>query len=225
MVVPVHRNARTLDELHSRLSAALSTEADARMVFVDDSCPEGSAEVLSRLQGVDPRVAVVRHATNMGQHRAVLTGLGVARGWTVIMDADLQDPPEAVPLLLERARGGGVEVVFGGRRGRYQGAARTMTGRAYRRVLASLTGLPADAGMFCAINEDVARRLVALRGPSPSVVAMIAATRPRVTSIPVVRARRRDDASAYTVTARVRSAWRAFRWVAWARRTRAPEAT
>ena len=167
VVVPVYRNAGTLVELHRRLDRALSTERNLHFVFVDDACPDGSAAVLDRLAEIDPRVRVVRHDSNAGQHRAVLSGLRVARGaWAVIMDADLQDPPEAVPLLLRCGREEGAEVVFGTRRGRYEGLGRTVSGRLYRRALARMLDLPHGAGTFCALDEAVVRRVTSSVAPS-----------------------------------------------------------
>jgi len=225
-VVPVHGNATTLEELHARLSSALETEPAVRLVFVDDASPDDSGALLDRLARRDDRVVVIRNPVNTGQHRSVLAGLRAATGeWAVVMDADLQDPPEAVPLLLERGRRGGANVVFGARRGLYESGSRTLSGRLYRRALAAVTGLPPDAGIFCALRADVVGRLLELRGPEPAIVAMIACTRPRIASVPVVRAPRSDGSSAYTFAARARSAWRAFRWAAWARRNGLPEET
>lgn len=102
-VVPVFRSETTLAGLHARLVAALPAEHE--VVFVDDASPDGSAEVLAEL-AADPRVRIVRHGVNRGQHAAVLSGLAEARGAAVvILDADGQDPPEAIPALLARLAG------------------------------------------------------------------------------------------------------------------------
>jgi glycosyltransferase involved in cell wall biosynthesis len=226
VVVPVFRNGETLEPLYRRLDAAISDEFDVQFVFVDDASPDASSDVLSFLATRDARVEVVRHAVNAGQHRAVLTGLRACRGeWTVIIDADLQDPPEAVPIMLDHLRSTGAEVVFGTRRGRYQGRARTITGRGFRRVLAALVDLPPGAGMFCVLEADLVRRVLALRGPEPAIVAMIGCARPRTGSVPIERSRRPVGRSAYSSAARLRSAWRAFRWAARSRRTLETETT
>ena len=84
------------------------------MIFVDDACPAGSGAVLDQLARGDARVRVIRHERNQGQRLAVWHGLEAARGEIVItMDADLQDPPEAIPPLLlggaaGKRRGGSV---------------------------------------------------------------------------------------------------------------------
>src|SRR5205814_350062 len=118
VVVPVYRNTETLEELHRRLDAALGAAGvDFELVFVEDACPAGSLAVLRRLEAADPRVGVLALPRNVGQHAAVLRGLARARGRAVVvMDADLQDPPDAVPALLAR-RAQGPAAVFAGRRG------------------------------------------------------------------------------------------------------------
>ncbi len=113
------------------------------------------APCLSAWQQRDPRVRLLSHAANRGQHQAVMTGLAAAQGeWSVIMDADLQDPPEALPALLNKGRVG-YGAVFAGRRGRYESAGRLLTSRLIKWTMRQLTGLPSDAGIFVAINREL----------------------------------------------------------------------
>ena len=222
VVVPVHGNADTLRELHRRIGLAAG-ERDLQLILVDDASPDQSREVISRLDAGDPSVEAVFLERNLGQHGAVLEGLRRARGrWTVVMDADLQDPPEAIPLLLGHA-GPDDDVVFAGRRGNYEGRGKLLTSRLFKRVLAATTGLPRDAGMFFAANRRSVERLLSLEGPSPSVVAMVGRAGLRATSIPVERTRTLDGRSSYTPARRLRVAARGLRWAA-ARRTGAGKA-
>src|SRR5947208_9645895 len=189
IVVPVYRNADTLDELHRRVTAALG-RAGARheLLFVDDACPAGSLAVLRRLAARDPRVAILSLAENVGQNRAVLAGLAHARGEVVvIMDADLQDPPEAIPALLAALRG--PAVVFAGRPGRYESAVRLATSRALKWLLHLLSRrrIPGDAGLFVAMRRSVVERLLAFPDPDPYVVGLIGRTGLPLASIPVER--------------------------------------
>lgn len=213
--MPVYRNADTLVELHDRLRAALRDER-VELIFVNDACPAGSAAVLRKL-AADPGTVVLTLERNVGQHRAVLVGLARARGaWTVVLDADLQDPPEAVPLLLARAAVGDVGAVFAGRRGTYESRLRLLTSRLFKRTLHALCGVPPDAGIFAAVSKRTVERVLAMRGPAPFVVAMIGCAGLPMTSIPVERAPRPNGSSAYSTRGRARSAWRAFVWVlAW----------
>lgn len=215
VVVPVYRNADTLHELRRRLDFALGARLH-EVVLVDDACPEGSGAVIAELARNDPRVRPVALGSNAGQHAAVLAGLQRTTGsWAVVMDADLQDPPEAVPLLIRRAEQGDVAAVFGGRRGRYESKSRLVTSRLYKRLQGHLVGVPADAGTFVALSRPLIDELVSMGGPSPSLVAMIGCAGYPVASVPIERAPRADGRSAYGHAARVVSAWRAMRWILW----------
>ncbi|HWH30199.1 MAG TPA: glycosyltransferase, partial [Mycobacteriales bacterium] len=211
VVVPVHRNATTLEPLVQRLAAALAGR-DWRVRLVVDASPDDSAAVAEGLAG--DRVAVTVLARNVGQHKALEHGLREEDGATAwaCLDADLQDPPEALPALLDRLERGDVDVVFAGRRGSYESAPRLLTGRLHRAVLSRLTGLPPDAGAFLALGP--AARSVVLAASAPSLVAAIGAARLPAVSLPVARAERPDGTSSWTPGARLRQSARTLRW-AW----------
>lgn len=215
VVIPVYGNADTVRELYHRLDRAVG-ERLADLVLVDDASQDGSREVILDLAREDARVRPVLLERNRGQHAATLAGLElVAQEWAVVMDADLQDPPEAVPLLLERAARGDVAAVFGGRRGRYESLDRRVTSIAYKRLLARIARVPRDAGTFVALSRALVARLLVMGGPSPSLVAMIGCAGLPVVSIPIERAPRPRGRSAYTSRGRLRSGARAVRWVVW----------
>jgi len=129
------------------------------------------------------------------------------------MDADLQDPPEAIPGLLERGREG-AGAVFAARRGRYEGPGRRLSSRAFKGAMSALLGLPKGSGMFVALDRDAADRVLGLaaQGPPPFVVAMIARSGVEMDSVPVERSVRPRGESSYSPLARAASAARAFRW-------------
>jgi polyisoprenyl-phosphate glycosyltransferase len=218
VICPVHGNASTLAELHRRLRLAAAGR-ELQLILVDDCSPDDSRHVISALAAQDPSIEPIHLDRNVGQHAAVLAGMQRARGrWTVVMDADLQDPPEAIPLLIEHA-GHGDDVVFAGRRGAYEGAGRLASSRLFKRLLALLTGVPPDAGMFFVANRDAVERLLALDGPAPFVVAMVGAAGLRTSSVPVERVRSPRRSSAYTSSLRLQAGFRGLRW-ALARRQR-----
>lgn len=225
VVTPVYRNAATLPELTARVAAALDragperpsargTGRPWRLRFVVDASPDASLAVASGLAAADGRLAVTALAANVGQNRALLAGLAAedhAEAW-VCLDADLQDPPEAVPVLLERLAAGDVGVVFAGRRGAYESRGRLLTGAAHRAVLSRLTGVPTDAGAFLAMDRRSRDALLAV--DPPSIVAGVGAARIRATSVPVPRAARPHGRSAWTASARLRQSGRTLAW-AW----------
>jgi glycosyltransferase involved in cell wall biosynthesis len=217
VVVPLYRTGAELPELYGRTVAALDGRT-FELVLVDDACPEGSGRIAAELAAEDERVRMVALTRNVGQHAAALTGLAHARGgWTVVLDGDLQDPPEAIPLLLDAGRVAGVPVVFAGRRGRYESRTRLLTSRMYKRALALAAGVPADAGIFMALDRGVAERLVALGGRRrPSLVAMVGCLRVPMISVPVERTARSSGRSSYGAVGRLRLGLRAIAWaLAW----------
>ena len=218
LVTPVYRNEPTLEDLAARVAAALDGARLAwSLRFVVDASPDASLAVATSLAGTDDRLSVTALPANVGQHRALLTGLAVdapADAW-VCLDADLQDPPEAVPVLVARLAEGDVDAVFAGRRGAYEGPGRLLSGRLHRAVLSRLTGVPPDAGAFLALDRAARDALVALA--PPSIVAGVGRARIRVTSVPVARAVRPAGGSAWTSSARLRQSTRTL---AWAWRTR-----
>jgi polyisoprenyl-phosphate glycosyltransferase len=209
VIVPVYRNAGTLRELRDRLSQVLEGQALAfELLFVDDASPDGSLALLRELAAADQRVAVLALAQNVGQHRAVIAGLGMARGeWSVVLDADLQDPPEAIPTLLASGRDG-YAAVFAGRRGRYESRGRLFTSWVFKRLLSALCGVPPDAGIFVAMHCSLVERLLEMGGGKPFVVAMIGCAGLPMASVPVPRDCRHDGESAYSAWGRLRSGWR-----------------
>jgi polyisoprenyl-phosphate glycosyltransferase len=217
VVVPVYRNAATLAPLADRLAGALDGR-DWRLRLVVDASPDDSADVARRLAVAEPRVGVTVLTRNGGQHAALERGLreeGGAAAW-VCLDADLQDPPEAAPLLLDRLGRGDVAAVFAGRLGRYESGLRLLTGRAHRAALRALTGLPPDAGAFLALDGRARAAVLDLR--APSLVAAVGTSRLPVASLPVRRDERAEGSSAWTTRARARQSARTLLWAARARR-------
>lgn len=217
VVTPVFGNAETLEELARRVAAALDrAEVSWTLRFVVDASPDHSLAVAHGLAAADPRLAVTSLTANVGQNRALLAGLAVeprggADAW-VCLDADLQDPPEAVPVLLAGLAKAEAGVVFAGRRGAYESRSRLLTGTVHRAAMARLTGLPIDAGAFLAMDGPSRDALLALS--PPGIVAGIGAARIPTTSVAVVRAPRPSGRSAWTGTARLRQSGRTLAW-AW----------
>lgn len=206
LIVPVYGNAATLRELVARIAEAMTVPFE--IVFVNDASPDGSAAVLEELRG--PAV-VVTHERNRGQNAAVLTGFAHARGATlVVLDADLQDPPEAIPELLRCKSESGAAIAFASRVGSYASGGRMFTSRLYKRILSRLASVPRGAGLFVALDREVAMRVAAM-APVPSIVAALGILGVPSIAVPVARAA--SDGSAYSGFARFRLACRTLAWV------------
>ena len=211
IVIPVYRNAETLAILYERLGQVLAPLGSYELLFVNDACPANSSKVLETLALRDGRVSILDLERNVGQHQAVMTGLAYAQGaQIVIIDADLQDPPEAIPVMLLKLEQG-FAAVFAGRRGRYESLRRLLTSRIFKWLLSLLCAVPRDAGIFMVINTQMKERLLACRWPiQPFVVAMTGCMKLAVTSIPVTRDQRPVGHSAYNFWGRLKSACRAI---------------
>ena len=117
------------------------------LVLVDDASTDDSLAVIERLAGGDERVTAVGLARNVGQHEAVMEGLRPGqRGMDRRHRRRPPGPARGDPELLGAARERGIDVVFAGRRGRYESLPRLASSRAFKRTLAAGAGLPPDAG-------------------------------------------------------------------------------
>lgn len=166
VVVPVFNEEESLAELRTRLEAALAGKvASYEIVFVDDGSRDGSWAQICALAERDTRVRGVRFSRNFGHQMAFTAGLDHAHGRAiVIMDADLQDPPEVIPLLVARWREG-YEVVYA-QRAKREGETvfKLITAAGFYRVLRTLTNvnIPIDTGDFRLMDRkavDAYRRI------------------------------------------------------------------
>ncbi|MCK5603112.1 glycosyltransferase family 2 protein [Candidatus Pacearchaeota archaeon] len=214
IVISVYQNRETLHELYHRLRQVFqSQELSYEIIFVDDASPDGSLAILEELARGDSQVGVLVLERNVGQQQAVLVGLRYASGkCVVVMDADLQDPPEAIPDLLDKLQEGPA-AVFAGKRGQYESAFRLFTSRLFRKLRHLLCGVPEDAGIFVAINTQMVKHLLAFNTHHPFIVAMIGCTKLSLVSIPVVRAQRPSGISAYNFWGRLKTGLLTIAWV------------
>jgi polyisoprenyl-phosphate glycosyltransferase len=176
VVIPVYRCRDCLPELHRRLTEALeSVSGDVEIVFVEDGGADGSWEVLSELATRDPRVKAYRLSRNFGQHAAITAGLSKATGrWVVVMDCDLQDPPEIIPRLWAKAQEG-YDVVFGKRAARTHSVVRRLAAKAYFRFLRSILGvqISGNFGAFTLISRRAREAVLSMPDVDRHYVPML----------------------------------------------------
>jgi polyisoprenyl-phosphate glycosyltransferase len=167
VVVPVYNEAESLPVFHKRLTAALDAlDLPAEIIFVDDGSSDTSPMMLDGFCAGDPRVGVLHLSRNFGKEIAMTGGLDHARGDAVVLiDADLQDPPELIPELVARWRQG-YDVVYAQRWRRY---GETWLKRATARVfyyLMSRLGevrLPENTGDFRLLSRRAVNAVCAIR--------------------------------------------------------------
>ncbi|MHB9026484.1 MAG: glycosyltransferase family 2 protein [Armatimonadota bacterium] len=157
VVIPIYRCASCLHELYRRLRASLEGLGDFELIFVNDCSPQNDWEIVQELALADPRVRGVNLARNFGQHAAITAGLDYARGdWVVVMDGDLQDQPEEIPRLYEKAREG-FDVVFAQRVQRQDNLVKKLASRFFAFIYNSLSDIKLDPA--CA-NFSISSRQV-----------------------------------------------------------------
>jgi glycosyltransferase involved in cell wall biosynthesis len=202
VVVPVYKCADCLRVLRDRLVSVLEeTVSSFELLFVDDRSPDGSWSTLLEIAHEDSRVRLVRLSRNFGQHAAITAGLERARGrWIVVMDCDLQDPPEQVPILYGRAREG-FDVVLARRIGSGNSSARRLASAAYFRLLNAMLGTSFDAGFgnFSVISRKVRTEFLRVRDKDRHYLMILGWLGFRTTSIDLPRAERYAGESSYSV--------------------------
>jgi glycosyltransferase involved in cell wall biosynthesis len=167
LVIPVFNEEEVLPLLLSRLEAiGQELPGGFEAVFVDDGSRDGSARILAEANGRDPRVKLVQLSRNFGQAAAMTAGLDHVRGEVVVlMDADLQDPPELVPRMVRLYREG-FEVVHARRASRRTETwFKRWTAWLFYRLMGFATagGLRADVGEFRLMSREVTEALGSLR--------------------------------------------------------------
>jgi polyisoprenyl-phosphate glycosyltransferase len=159
VVIPCLNEREVLPELHVRLAKASETWGEpCEVIAVDDGSTDGTWSVLEGIAADDPRWKIIRLGRNFGHQAALSAGIHHASGDAVVsMDADLQDPPEVIGLLIERWREG-YDVVYGIRRSRKENALKRLLFFCFYRVLDTLadTHIPRDCGDFSLIDRRAA---------------------------------------------------------------------
>jgi polyisoprenyl-phosphate glycosyltransferase len=164
-IVACYRDAPAVPVMYRRLTDTFrKLEVDYEIIFVNDGSPDNAREVLADLAAVDKKVVVVNHTRNFGSQNAFTSGMRIATGDAVILlDGDLQDPPELIEDFYHKWQEG-FDVVYGIRRKReatlFLKGAFKLFYRVFRAM--SYVTIPLDAGDFSLIDRRVVRALNSL---------------------------------------------------------------
>lgn len=178
VVVPVYNEEKGLPELFERLRTAVEkVSRDAEFIFVNDASKDGSLELIRQLAETDKRVRYISFSRNFGHQIAVTAGLEHSRGKAVvIIDGDLQDPPELIPALYEEYCKG-FKVVYARRKSRAgESWFKKSTARLFYRLLKRLTHvqIPIDTGDFRLIDRQIVEQLRLMPEPNKFLRGQIA---------------------------------------------------
>lgn len=210
LVLPVFNEEPVLPELRLRLAAFLETlSVSWEVVFIDDGSKDRSLELLRELCAEDSRYKILSFSRNFGHQLAITAGMDHARGEAVvIMDADLQDPPEVVAEMLAKWREG-YDVVYGVRERREkEGLFKRGTAYLFYRLLRAVVGvpIPIDTGDFRLMSRRVVLTMRALRETNRFIRGMVAWAGFKQTAVRYVRKARFAGETHYPLRKMIRFA-------------------
>ncbi|BAB76817.1 glycosyltransferase family 2 protein [Anabaena sp. FACHB-709] len=158
-IVPIYNEEETITEMYRRISQVMDQmDGSVELCLVNDGSRDRSLKMMRELHQKDPRVVYLSLARNFGHQIAVTAGLNFARGQiVVILDADLQDPPELIAEMVELWRQG-YHIIYAQRiKRRQEGWFKRFTAYAFYRILKQLADvdIPTDTGDFCLLDRQV----------------------------------------------------------------------
>ena len=180
IVIPCYNEEACLDELHARVAAAAraAVGTDHEIVLVNDGSKDGTWAAMQRLSATDPQLTAINLSRNHGHQLALTAGLDLARGDLIlILDADLQDPPELLPDMIEMMAAEAADVVYAVRRARAgEGFAKKASAAFFYRLLARLTDtdIPLDTGDFRLMSRRALDAFLSLPEQARFIRGMVA---------------------------------------------------
>ncbi len=205
VIVPCYNEQAVLHATHERLTSVLAglPELDYELIFVNDGSHDDTQLILTQLQLVDPHARVLLLSRNFGHQIAVTAGLEEAAGdAVVIIDADLQDPPEVIPQMVQLWRDGN-DVVYGLRTDRQgESTFKLWTAKVFYRLINRLseTKMPFDAGDFRLLDRRVVEVINAMPERARFLRGMVSWAGFKQVSLPYERAARHAGTSKYPLT-------------------------
>jgi dolichol-phosphate mannosyltransferase len=159
VISPVYGAAKLLDELVRRIKESVSRITENyEIILVEDHGPDDSWEKIKAICANDKKVIGIRHSRNFGQQYAINCGLDHARGeWVVTLDCDLQDRPEEIPAMYNKAKNEGFDIILASRQNRQDDFLKKLFSRIFYGILSYLTDTDLDASIanFALYNRKV----------------------------------------------------------------------
>ncbi len=213
VVVACYRDAGSVREMYRRLTEMLAeTAPNYEIIFVNDNSPDNAEGLLNEIAAEDQRVTVISHSRNFGSQMAFTSGMRQSIGDAVIlMDGDLQDPPEVIPKLIAQWNDG-YEVVYGVRTSRSESAWMESLRRLFYRLYRGLSyvDVPLDAGDFSLLNRRVVDCILLMPERDRFLRGLRSWVGFRQTGVPYVRAERFSGESTNSWLDNIRWAKRAI---------------
>lgn len=210
VVIPVYGCRGALPELHKRLTDTLTRITEEyEIILVNDGCPQNSWEVIEELCKTDPHVKGIELSRNFGQMKAILAGLDYCSGeWITVMDCDLQDRPEDILRLYEKAREG-YDVVFARRTKRRDPFFKSLISKIFYKIYDFATDGNYDGALcnFSCVKGEVIRNYCRMREQHRGYVMYLNWLGYRHAVVDVERDPRFEGKSSYTLKKRLKMAF------------------
>lgn len=212
VVIPVFNEEENILELYRRLSTQMEKLGTYEIIMVDDGSSDGSWDLIKELHKSDSRVKGLSFSRNFGHHIALSAGLDYAKAEVMIlMDADMQDPPEEIPRLIEKFRES-YDIVYGIRKTRHDPLFKRLTSALFWFTLKRFSGVPMPAGqtMLRVLSRRVVDVMREMREYARFIHGMMAWTGFRVTTVEVSHSPRVKGKSKYNIPKLFRLAFNAI---------------
>jgi glycosyltransferase involved in cell wall biosynthesis len=200
VIVPVYRAQGTIDELVFRIEQSVYTITDQiEIILVDDHSPDGSWEKIEKIAESKKFVKGIKLSRNFGQHYAISAGIDFCNGdWIIVMDCDLQDQPEEIPKMIDKAKEG-YSIVYGRRFERKDSVLKKLSSKIFYNALSYLTGQDFDPAIanFGVYKKSVIANLKHINEKIRYFPTMVRWVGFKSTSIDIEHANRTDGKSTY----------------------------
>ena len=168
IVIPVYRAESIINELIYRIKSSVTLNADSyEVVLIDDGSEDNSWKRIEEICITEPNVVAIKLSRNFGQHHAITAGLDFCKGdWVIVMDCDLQDRPEEITRLFQKANEG-FDIVFAKRNNRIDSVTKKIFSKFFFWIFSYLTGIKYDSTIanFGIYNAKVIDAIKSMKEP------------------------------------------------------------
>ena len=204
IVVPVYNSENTLDELYERINTVFkSISENYEVIFVDDCSVDGSWEKMKNLREKDKRVKIIHLLRNFGQHNATVCGFNYCNGdYVIILDDDLQNPPEEIPKLIGKITEGYM-VVYGEYIVKKHSKFENFLSKTFQNLMHRILKIP--KGIFISnyviLKSNVIKNALSIKSSYPFLTALITRSTPinKIANVEVIHDERKAGKSGYNV--------------------------
>lgn len=209
IVSPVYKAEKIIPELYNRICKSVeSITQNFEIVLVNDGSPDRSWEEIKKVAALDKRVKGIYLSRNFGQHNAITAGLDHVKGdWVVVMDCDLQDQPEEIPKMYQKAQEG-YDVVLGRRANRKDSISKKFFSRMYNHFYSFFTDTKADSTIanFGVYHNKVIQGFYGMREHNRSFPLFVHWMGFSKTTVDIEHAARYEGKSSYSLKKLIRFA-------------------